>query len=408
MKIVNNDVKEEKNGKKLPLVPIAAGFAIVALIVACSFFMGRGGEQENDDQSLVALNEEPSPTPTVTPSPTPTPTPTVAPEPPSSSENVDENVMQAVAYTTIECDEASLKKLVIDTMNGMNERLSTYRGEVDVFNEFMEELESKDFVKNAPLDEKIGQLSEEMNEEIGELEWLEACGCVGETIFYALSDDSLHPNNYHEGPVLLSHAVAYSFYGFGLTEDDLRIKADNTTQFETSNGNFDVNFDLYFDHDGESYVVLVGNVDGNYKVLDVVNVDDFDGEEIADTQSGDEKVSNETTDSISGTAGEIGTSDNSGNTVDSQPSGNGDGGNGGNNGSQSDSSVPNVPNNDNTQSSTGTYEYDLNDFIGGGGGGVNWVDPEDVPEWNRSVDGQPLGAAPSEESTRGDSHTYFY
>lgn len=403
MKIVNNDVKEEKNGKKLPLVPIAAGFAIVALIVACSFFMGRGGEQENDDQSLVALNEEPSPTPTVTPSPTPTPTPTVAPEPPSSSENVDENVMQVVAYTTIECDEASLKKLVIDTMNGMNERLSTYRGEVDIFNEFMEELESKDFVKNATLDGKIGQLSEEMNEEVGELEWLNACGCIGETIFYALSDDSLHPNNYHEGPMLLSHAVAYSFYGFGLTEDDLEIKADNVTQFETSDGNFDVNFDLYFDHDGESYVVLIGNVDGNYKVLDVVNADDFDGEEMAETQSGDEKVSNEKTGS-SGTSEGTGTSGNSGNAVDSQPSGNGDGDNGDNNGGQSDSSVPNVPNDENTQSSsTGTYDENAGDL--GIPNRVIWVDdPNAVPEWNRSVDSQPLGAAPSEESTRGDSH----
>ncbi|MBD5528267.1 MAG: hypothetical protein HDR02_07660 [Lachnospiraceae bacterium] len=278
MKKVGNS-KEKKGMKKRTIICITVSAVVILTAIACIMIFINGNKRNGQDDVMVASNEEatPAPSPTSIPDPTSTPTPEVTPSPAPevTPSPANDNIVQIISYTSIECDEDSLKKLVIDTMNGMNERMLSYSDESDEFKAVVISIQEHNFLHSNQL---VGTADIEGVDGIEGLTWLDICGCVGTVVFDAMDDSYLHPGNYHSGTSYLAHMVAYGLYETDVKSESLDVQAGNEHSFEVSGEMFDVNFEAYFEHDGVKYVALIGNVDNAYKVLDIVNADDLEGE----------------------------------------------------------------------------------------------------------------------------------
>lgn len=279
MEKVDNSNKEKKGMKKRLIICITVSAVVILTAIVCIMIFMNGNKRNGQDDVMVASNEAatPAPSPTSIPDPTPTPTPEVTPSPAPevTPSPANDNIVQIISYTSMECDEDSLKKLVIDTMNGMNERMLSYSDESDEFKAVVISIQEHNFLHSNQL---AGTADIEGVDGIEGLTWLDICGCVGTVVFDAMDDSYLHPGNYHSGTSYLAHMVAYGLYETDVKSESLDVQAGNEHSFEVSGEMFDVNFEAYFEHDGVKYIALIGNVDGAYKVLDIVNADDLEGE----------------------------------------------------------------------------------------------------------------------------------
>lgn len=192
-------------------------------------------------------------------------------------EGGDDQVEDLGLTTGIYTEREDLLDLVIDTLNGMKERFDGYAEECEAFKTVLDELNGKSFANANQLNEKTGLDITECDG-LKNLTWLDVCGSIGAAIFNELEDPYMHPANYKSGQEYLYHAIAYGVYGFDLKKDEMEIEEKDTYSIEVSSEQFDVNFEVHFEHEGSEYVCLVGNMNGKYVLLDVMRKESEHGE----------------------------------------------------------------------------------------------------------------------------------
>lgn len=280
MKKADDNNKEKRGTKRIPII---FGAAVIVILAAVGvILMSNGHKSDNQDEILVASGSGESqptsiptstPEPASTPNPTPEPTPTPAstPEPTASPE-----ISEIICYTSIECDEQSLKELVIATLHGADDRIRSYRDKHEDFDALVSRLEAKGYNRRSQLDGQF-EAPEGYQWENGSLSVFDVSGCVGTTISDGLDDNWFSYKNYIPGKGYLANMVAFGLYREKVETDDLIVEAGDTISFDIDGTEYNINFEVSFEQGENTYVALIGNVDGVYKVLDIVNAHDLEG-----------------------------------------------------------------------------------------------------------------------------------
>lgn len=272
MKIVDYN-KKEKNYKKLPIVHIIAIFAFVVTLGITFFILSN--EKKNDipdDGLLVATSTEEVEVPQAS-----TPSPAVIDEPQPDTEPVNVTVEQVINYTSVDCDEDSLKQLVVDTIQSANVQIEEARSD-EVSQDLSVIMDAVDEArKNGALGDTFVPLGDELNplpDEKQNWTYFDVSGAIGGSLF-----DGKNPaRNVLEPSDLLKNLVAEGVYLFDV--EKLEIHDVNGT-FDISfvdveTGNYDVNFEINMNYEGQEWVALVGNVNNAYRILDIVRPEDLD------------------------------------------------------------------------------------------------------------------------------------
>lgn len=272
MKIVDYN-KKEKNYKKLPIVPIIAIFAFVVTLGITLFILSN--EKKNDipdDELLVATSTEEVEVPPVS-----TQSPAVIDEPQPDTEPVNVTVEQVINYTSVDCDEDSLKQLVVDTIQSANVQIEEARS-VEDFQDMSIIMDAVDEArKNGALGDTFVPLGDESNplpDEKQNWTYFDVSGAIGGSLF-----DGKNPaRNVLEPSDLLKNLVAEGVYLFDV--EKLEIHDVNGTFdiafVDVETGNYDVNFEINMNYEGQEWVALVGNVNYAYRVLDFVKAEDLE------------------------------------------------------------------------------------------------------------------------------------
>lgn len=204
-------------------------------------------------------------------------TPTDEPEG-QSVEDVDNeediSIQQVVNYTSIKTDEESLIQLVKDTIIGVdNDLQAAYEKNPDLLSvlsviEGLEAVQHDDLCVNfMELVPKDMTLSVDSN-----LTVLDVSGSIGETVFEQFENFSTE--GYTTEKELLGHLIGYGLYGVDVEGiSDWSVQADNVYKFLDGEIDFEINFDVLFNNNGVNYMALIGNVDGQYRVIDIINAD---------------------------------------------------------------------------------------------------------------------------------------
>lgn len=272
MKIVDYN-KKEKNYKKLPIVPIIAIFAFVVTLGITFFILSN--EKKNDipdDGLLVATSIEEVEVP-----PASTPSPAVIDEPQPEVDPVNVSVEQVINYTSVDCDESSLKQLVIDTIQSANVQIEEARSDeasqtVSVIMDAVDEAR-----KNGALGDTFVPLGDESNplsDEKQNWTYVDVSGAIGGLLFYGKDParSLLEPSD------MLKNFVSNGIYYYNPELIDCFIISEvfDTAFVDSQTGNYDVNFEISFIYRDQEMVALVGNVDHAYRVLDVVKAEDLE------------------------------------------------------------------------------------------------------------------------------------
>lgn len=272
MKIVDYN-KKEKNYKKLPIVPIIAIFAFVVTLGITFFILSN--EKKNDipdDGLLVATSIEEVEVP-----PASTPSPAVIDEPQPEVDPVNVSVEQVINYTSVDCDESSLKQLVIDTIQSANVQIEEARSDeasqtVSVIMDAVDEAR-----KNGALGDTFVPLGDESNplsDEKQNWTYVDVSGAIGGLLFYGKDParSLLEPSD------MLKNFVSNGIYYYNPELIDCFIISEvfDTAFVDGQTGNYDVNFEISFIYRDQEMVALVGNVDHVYRVLDVVKAEDLE------------------------------------------------------------------------------------------------------------------------------------
>ena len=271
MKIVDSNSSEKKGPNKSLIVGGCVGLLCVVVIVVCvAMFAGKNNvsletenTQENETVSgntslLSEINVVDS---TSTP----------------DSEPVDESLEPIISYTSLECDEDSLKQLVIDTIRSANIQIEEARLDenFDTVSVIMDAVDEAR--KNGELGGTFAPLGDQSNplpDDKQHWTYLEVSGAIGGLLF-----NGKNPvRNVLEQSDLLKNLVAEGVYLFD--PEKLEMDAVSGT-FEVMfvdvvAGNYDVNFEININYEGQGWVALIGNVDHAYRVLDVVKDEDLD------------------------------------------------------------------------------------------------------------------------------------
>lgn len=272
MKIIDYN-KKEKNYKKLPIVPIIAIFAFVVTLGITFFILSN--EKKNDipdDGLLVATSIEEVEVP-----PASTPSPAVIDEPQPDAEPVNVSVEQVINYTSVDCDESSLKQLVIDTIQSANVQIEEARSDeasqtVSVIMDAVDEAR-----KNGALGDTFVPLGDESNplsDEKQNWTYADVSGAIGGLLFYGKDParSLLEPSD------MLKNFVSNGIYYYNPELIDCFIISEvfDTAFVDGQTGNYDVNFEISFIYRDQEMIALVGNVDHVYRVLDVVKAEDLE------------------------------------------------------------------------------------------------------------------------------------
>lgn len=272
MKIVDYN-KKEKNYKKLPIVHIIAIFAFVVTLGITFFILSN--EKKNDipdDGLLVATSTEEVEVPQAS-----TPSPAVIDEPQPDTEPVNVTVEQVINYTSVDCDEDSLKQLVVDTIQSANVQIEEARSD-EVSQDLSVIMDAVDEArKNGALGDTFVPLGEESNplsEDKQNWTYADVSGAIGGLLFNGKNP----ARNVLEQSDLLKNLVAEGVYLFDV--EKLEIHDVNGTFdiafVDVKTGNYDVNFEINMNYEGQEWVALVGNVNYAYRVLDFVKAEDLE------------------------------------------------------------------------------------------------------------------------------------
>ncbi len=272
MKIVDYN-KKEKNYKKLPIVPIIAIFAFV-VILGITFFI-LSNEKKNDipdDGLLVATNTE-----EVEISPVSTPSPTAIAEPQPDTEPTNVSVEQVINYTSMECDESSLKQLVIDTIQSANVQIEEARNDQNFDDFSIIILAIDDARERNGLLETFSPSDGVESPLVGDKSnwtYLDVSGAIGGLLFYGKNParSLLEPSD------MLKNFVSNGIYYYDPELIDCFTISEvfDMTFVDGETGNYDVNFEINFIYRDQEMVALVGNVNSAYRILDIVRPEDLE------------------------------------------------------------------------------------------------------------------------------------
>ncbi len=203
----------------------------------------------------------------------------------SENQTVDDQVIdepqkevsQVINYTSIYEDEESLKQLVIDTIQSANIQI----GEARLDAEFRTMSIIMDAVDDARQNGNLGGTFKPLGDESNPLPddkqnwtYFDVSGAIGGLLF----NEKDPVGNLLEQSDLLKNLVAEGVYLFD--SEKLEIHDMNgtfeTVFVDTCTGNYDVNFEINMNYEGQEWVALIGNVDHAYRVLDIVKAEDLE------------------------------------------------------------------------------------------------------------------------------------
>ncbi len=188
-------------------------------------------------------------------------------------ENERAAALSQVRYTTDQTDEESLIQLVKDTITSAGIQIQyTEKAEKSRTKALLASV--SDARDKDSFDSAFVTLDPEYRDFVVPEEWtfLQAAGGFGGLIFYGyeLEGTAIPESN------LLKYFIADGVYDFDVSElSDFHVTEGLGSIFvDADQSEFDVNFEVAFDSKGHGkYVALVGNVNGGYRVLDVVEED---------------------------------------------------------------------------------------------------------------------------------------
>lgn len=271
MKIVDSNSSEKKGPNKSLIVGGCVGLlCVVAIVVCVAMFAGKnnGSVETENTQANDTVSGNTSLLSEVN---------VVDSTSTHDSEPVDESLEQVISYTSLECDEDSLKQLVIDTIRSANIQIEDARLDenFDTVSVIM------DAVDRARINGELGGTFAPLGDESNPLPddkqhwtYLEVSGAIGGLLFNGKDP----VRNILEQSDLLKNLVAEGVYLF----DTERLEMDAVSgKFEAFfvdviTGNYDVNFEVNINYDGQDWIALIGNVNHEYRVLDVVKAEDLD------------------------------------------------------------------------------------------------------------------------------------
>lgn len=186
----------------------------------------------------------------------------------------DISIQQVSNYTSVNSDEESLIQLVKDTIIGVdNDLQAAYEKNPDL-QSVLSVIEGLEAVQHDDLCVNFMELvPEDMTLSVdSNLTVLDVSGSIGETVFEQFENFSTE--GYTTEKELLGHLIGYGLYGADVDEiSDWSVQADNIYKFLDGEIDFEINFDVLFNNNGVNYMALIGNVDGQYRVIDIINAD---------------------------------------------------------------------------------------------------------------------------------------
>lgn len=272
MKIVDNS-NNEKRGKKPFIIGCSACLCVILIVVLVIVFskISHKNQTTNGDNHVVDVFDVETQT-TEESVTLQTPEPTQQTPMPTEEPKVDSNLEQVVSYTSTRTDEEGLIQLVKDTIAFANADLQEASKENESLPLVLDVLESVGAEQYDQLDVNfVEAIPEGVDLKVDEsLTALDVAGSIGNSLFEQY--ESFGPEGYTGGKNLLAHFVGYGLYGVNVNGvSDWSVQADNLHKFVDGDVEFEVNFDVLFTSNGIKWMALVGNVDGEYRVLDVIN-----------------------------------------------------------------------------------------------------------------------------------------
>lgn len=182
----------------------------------------------------------------------------------------------SINYASAESDEESLKQLVKDTIQSAGIQMEEARENggsygIDIVINAVEDARQRDDLAStfAPLGDSVNPLPDENQN----WTYMEVSGAVGGLLF---NERDLSRNIMQQSD-LLKNFVANGVYTFDCDNVEINeVKGIMETYFaDVATGNYDVNFEVNMKYDDVEWIALVGNVDGLYRVLDVVKAEDL-------------------------------------------------------------------------------------------------------------------------------------
>lgn len=242
MKIITQENGENKkfNKTKIAIASLVVITVVVAIAIAFSVF-GKSDEVPQTTNSKSAIEDQVSP----------------------EVYKIETKTVQAVnEYTTIQTDKKSLVKLVKSTIVGYKKEIESVLSQNNpttdaLFDSTIQAVRNK---------VNINMIKPTTDPAFNGWTYSDYAGMVGNYIFDKPSYGSFLNAPFQKSDLLKNF----------VTCDVFDVNVDKTTNWSLAGkgsnqvGGFDVNYQLKFVYNGQTYKTFIGNQDGKYKVLDIV------------------------------------------------------------------------------------------------------------------------------------------
>lgn len=178
---------------------------------------------------------------------------------------------EVINYTTDEADEASLIQLVKDTIFYANLQLQNARGYGNRTNSILSAIEDANVLLDVDLDstfEPVDASYHPLGDDCRDWTYMDAAGALGGLLFHEedLEEAELRKSN------LFKYLVTMVYWFDVDSVDNFEVEYQTQVLFpEVGQNGIDVIFTVRMNYWGTVWVALIGNIDGKYRVLDIVD-----------------------------------------------------------------------------------------------------------------------------------------
>ena len=193
----------------------------------------------------------------------------------SVASNAEKEIAEIVSYTSIKTDEASLIQLVKNTVKLSHDQFEEARkDEQSRTSVLLDSIEAANNSGNLErIFEPLGDSYNPLSEQHSQWTFMDAAGGLGYLIF---NEKEINKENLVENE-LLKHFVANGVYNFDIDQlCNFEIESVMDLTFEDRiTVSYDINFVVKMTYEGAQYASLIGNINNDYKILDVVKQDEI-------------------------------------------------------------------------------------------------------------------------------------
>lgn len=269
MSIGDNQMENKNNNKKMFICAVIAMVVIAGGITAAISMSGKKSQAVFAEENVNEPVELPEDAADITDN--------VKIEEELSETEADMVEDWVAVYTTEYSDEESLIQLVKDTIrsadhqfeqavqeNGESSRIATLLHSIEDAR-----INNVDF-DNIFMPADTGFI---VDSKIQSWTYWDVAGALGQCLFY---QKNLEKDDLFTGE-MLKRFVAYGVFNYDVEGiNHWKVEGIVDALFP-ADIDFDVNFIVYFDHGNQQHAAIIGNVNGEYVVLDIIYADELDG-----------------------------------------------------------------------------------------------------------------------------------